>query len=77
MKQKLSEIVHATVSVFIYFDKIRKTKQLWAKFFFIFACFLALPLSFFSFRQNMEIKKWNSNLNHFQQLLFHTFPPLR
>ena len=29
MKQKLLEIVHATVPVFIYFDKIRKTKQLW------------------------------------------------
>ena len=37
------------------------------------SCFLPLPSSIFRFHQNNKI--WNSTLNHFQKLWFHSFPP--
>ena len=71
-----------TVPNFFYFDEIwrkKMAKKLSTILIFtnfsnkVKKCmfFLALPPSFFILHQNK--KNWNSNLNHFHQLLFHIF----
>ena len=74
MKQKWLEMVQITV--FFFFMKSEKLRRYVICKIGKNQCFLAITGSFFWFHQNLK-KNWNSNLNNFQQFLFHTlFPPI-
>ena len=83
MKQKLLQMFQVTVPIFFYFYEIWKIKELGSFNMHFFTCIFCIIILqkmhekrpyLLHFLDFIKIKKnWNSNLKHFQQLLFIPF----